>query len=221
MKATFDGACEPFNPGGHMGLGWVVDGIAYHAYIAAESANSNNVAEYLALERVLDAALAAKVKTLTVGGDSQLVVNQLNGEFAVKSQNILPYYTLALDKLATLHSQGCEVAVLWHPRERNQAADAASKAALSENGVTMAQRSPSPGWGTLTEAAKPLGLSAIALGRRLTALGYREGDKATKAAIEAGLAQERFNGFGMTTDWNIKAVAQDNRKTGRNQKDQK
>jgi hypothetical protein len=24
ITAPFDGACQPFNPGGHMGLGWVL-----------------------------------------------------------------------------------------------------------------------------------------------------------------------------------------------------
>ncbi len=51
--ASFDGACEPFNPGGHMGIGWVIDGKGYSDYIPAAHGNTNNVAEYLALTRTV------------------------------------------------------------------------------------------------------------------------------------------------------------------------
>jgi len=49
VTASFDGACEPFNPGGHMGLGWVIGGEPQSKYVSSSGGNSNNVAEYLAL----------------------------------------------------------------------------------------------------------------------------------------------------------------------------
>ncbi|MGA8027950.1 MAG: hypothetical protein WB992_12480, partial [Bryobacteraceae bacterium] len=54
IKASFDGACEPPNRGGHMGLGWVIDGQRHSEYIPASPDNSSNVAEYLALAKILE-----------------------------------------------------------------------------------------------------------------------------------------------------------------------
>ena len=53
LRASFDGACEPHNPGWHMGLGWVVNSEPQSNYIAAAFGNSNNVAEHLALNEIL------------------------------------------------------------------------------------------------------------------------------------------------------------------------
>ena len=50
---TFDGACEPTNPGGIMGLGWTIDGTEYYRKIEAHPDNTNNKAEYLALVALL------------------------------------------------------------------------------------------------------------------------------------------------------------------------
>jgi len=59
--------------------------------------------------------------------------------------------------------------VSWHPREKNEQADAESKAALAENGmVAITQRKPSHGGtATLGDIAKPLGMSAVAFGKCL------------------------------------------------------
>jgi len=35
VVASFDGACEPYNPGGHMGLGWVINGEPQSKYVSA------------------------------------------------------------------------------------------------------------------------------------------------------------------------------------------
>jgi hypothetical protein len=45
ITASFDGACEPCNPGGHVGLGWVIDGAPHHEYVPAAYGNTNIVAE--------------------------------------------------------------------------------------------------------------------------------------------------------------------------------
>jgi ribonuclease HI len=70
ISASFDGACEPSNPGGHMGLGWVIDGAPCREYIPAAYQNTNDVAEYLALSKVLEHAIQAGATTLMVTGDS-------------------------------------------------------------------------------------------------------------------------------------------------------
>jgi len=81
LRCTFDGACEPFNPGGAMGLGWTIGGQGHHAYVPKDYKNTNNVAEYLALDRLLDALLAMEgIESVVVSGNNDLVINQLSGE---------------------------------------------------------------------------------------------------------------------------------------------
>jgi ribonuclease HI len=58
IKASFDGACQPFNPGGHIGPGWVIGKKDYHEFVAARADNSNNVAEYMALNHLLEEVAA-------------------------------------------------------------------------------------------------------------------------------------------------------------------
>jgi ribonuclease HI len=141
VSATFDGACEPYNPSSSMGLGWVIDGEAHHRYIAAASANTNNVAEYLALIEILKHAIEhEEITDLRISGDSQLVVKQLNGEYAVRSENIIDHYSSAQEMIKILYDRGCTVTITWHPREENVVADAASIAALAGNGVKPANR---------------------------------------------------------------------------------
>lgn len=145
ISATFDGACEPFNPGGHMGLGWVINGDSHHRYIAADSANTNNVAEYLALIEILQYAIKhEEITDLSIAGDSQLVCCQLSGEYAVRSASIYAHFQAALEMLNILRKRGCRVSINWHPRECNEAADAASKLALTEHGIKPAVRRAKP-----------------------------------------------------------------------------
>jgi ribonuclease HI len=141
VTASFDGACEPRNPGGHTGLGWVIDGQSHHRYIPAEPANTNNVAEYLALIEILKHAIEREnITSLRITGDSQLVVNQLGGEYAVRSANLIDHFASAREMIKILRDRGCAVNIAWHPREANTMADAASITALIENGVQPADR---------------------------------------------------------------------------------
>jgi ribonuclease HI len=207
VKCTFDGACQPFNPGGAMGLGWTIGGQGHHAFLPKDYSNTNNVAEYLALHNVLDALMAMEgITSAVVSGDSELVVNQVSGEYAVKSSNLYPLWKQAGEKLGRLRQKGVSVMVTWHPRERNEQADAESKSALAENGVvTIGQRKPDHGWTPrLGDMAKPLGLSAVPFGKCLDEVGLRkDGGHPTDKAIAEGYATERFNGFGFVTDWNM------------------
>lgn len=209
MKATFDGACEPRNPGGAMGLGWTIDSVGYHAFAPPNPDNTNNVAEYLALEKVLNHALAdVSVATLDIWGDSQLVCCQLSGEYAVRSATLYAYWQRAQAKIRQLEGRGCKVSVTWHPRESNEQADAESKTALAENGIEPMRRVPQAGFGTLSKVGGRCGKSAVMVGRALRALGYRdERGLATQRAQDEGLASMRDNGFGSVTDWHIECTA--------------
>ena len=54
-----------------MGLGWVVGENEYHEYVKARKVNSNNVAEYMALIRLLETVAAfPKPGDLRISGDS-------------------------------------------------------------------------------------------------------------------------------------------------------
>ena len=58
IKGYFDGACEPINPYGNMGIGAILlkdnETIFSHSeFVPASKSNSNNVAEYMALEKIL------------------------------------------------------------------------------------------------------------------------------------------------------------------------
>jgi ribonuclease HI len=141
VVASFDGACEPHNPGGHMGMGWVIDGQSHHRYIPAASGNTNNVAEYLALIEILKHAIEREsIPNLRITGDSQLVINQLNGAYAVRSAKLIDHFSSAREMVKILRDRGCSVSITWHPRHLNAVADAASITALIENGVQPVDR---------------------------------------------------------------------------------
>ena len=89
VKASFDGACEPWNPGGHMGLGWVIDGTKHYEYVESGPGNTNNVAEYRALIRLLEAMISEKTPgNLIIIGDSKLVVNQVAGDWICNGHRV-------------------------------------------------------------------------------------------------------------------------------------
>lgn len=210
ITCTFDGACEPYNPGGAMGLGWTVDGVGGHRFIPEALENSNNIAEYLALEALLDELLVADgSEEVLISGDSQLVISQLNGDYAVRSERLYPHYSRIAGKLAGLRAKGMEVFVSWHPRERNEQADRESKLALSENGIEPAFRQPREGFGNLGEIGERCGKSAVMVGRCLSFLGYRDmaGRVTDKALVDDAIADRRFDGFGLRVDWDIEKAA--------------
>lgn len=208
IMAFFDGACEPINPGGHMGLGWVIDGTKYCDHVAAQAHNSNNVAEYSALIRLLEAVSTRSPATLRIAGDSQLVVNQITGEWAMHSRNLATLCQDATHLIDKLRSSGWTVSLEWVPREENLLADEASKRALKDHGVEAASRTPTPGFvSRLGDLGAPRGLSAIMVGKLLVELGLRGADKRpTESAFRLGYVRERFDGYSLVSDWNEQMV---------------
>ena len=61
---------------------------------------TNNEAEYTALVKALEAALQFGAEKIMVFGDSELLVKQINGQYRVKSEKILPLYEQATGFLA-------------------------------------------------------------------------------------------------------------------------
>jgi len=183
---TFDGACAG-NPGGAMGLGWTVDGRPGRAFVPAGPRNTNNVAEYLALAAALD-EVPEDATHVEIGGDSQLVVSQLTGEYAVKSPSLRPYWEAVCAKLDALRVRGVRLVLVWHPREHNAAADEQSHLALAENGIRLVPHEPPEGFSTLADAGRICGKSAVMVGRCLAFLGYRDGGGCTPKAEAEGIA---------------------------------
>lgn len=140
----FDGCTEPVNPGGTMGLGAIVkvDGetkMLHADFIAANPGNTNNIAEYLALEKCIDFLLAEKLDAdeIVIHGDSQLAIKQMTGEYGMNSGAYIPYAKRCLTKLASFRKPPKFV---WIPREQNTEADNLSKKYLLENNIPIAKR---------------------------------------------------------------------------------
>lgn len=191
-----------------MGLGWVIEGMPYHRYLDAATKNSNNVAEYLAFIEVLRwAEVQPEPAELQISGDSQLVIMQMIGEYAVKSANLIPLYREAKERITNLRNAGWRLTVDWVRRERNADADAGSKLALKEHGIQPARRDPDSGWTTrLGDIAEHLGISAVVLGKLMAATGLRDKQQPTPVAVNLGIAQQRFNGYGISIDWHEQGV---------------
>jgi len=55
--------------------------------------NTNNVAEWTALLRIMEKALELGFTELEVNMDSELVVKQMHGEYRVKHEGLIPLFT--------------------------------------------------------------------------------------------------------------------------------
>lgn len=86
---------------------------------------SNNFAEYMALIFSLVEALGLGEKEVQVYSDSNLVCEQVAGNFKVKNNNILPLFTLA----KSLISQMTKFRISHIDREKNKEADKLAKEA--------------------------------------------------------------------------------------------
>jgi ribonuclease HI len=90
--------------------------------------STNNVAEYMGLILGLRRAKAMGIKELEVLSDSELLVKQLQGEYAVKADHLVP-----LHAEATALLRGFPWIQVRHiPREDNVQADAMSNRAIDE-----------------------------------------------------------------------------------------
>ncbi len=94
-RLNFDG-CSKGNPG-KAGIGAVLYCGENELWSSKQyiGNRTNNEAEYLALIFGLKAAISRSIDELLVCGDSMLVINQMNGSFKVKNQNLLELYNYA------------------------------------------------------------------------------------------------------------------------------
>lgn len=87
---------------------------------------TNNVAEYTALVRALEAAADLGLQRINVFSDSELLVKQMNGEYRVKHPDLLPLYQDARELVKEFES----VSISHVRREQNKRADALCNEAL-------------------------------------------------------------------------------------------
>lgn len=139
ITCYFDGACEPKNPGGNMGIGAyiMVDKervYEYSNHIPASRDNSNNVAEYLALEKVLEflQTNSFRDEVIFIKGDSNLVVQQMAGNWRIK-QGRYKETALRCQRLAIEIRTRHKLIFKWIPREENKEADLLSKNTLKKH----------------------------------------------------------------------------------------
>ena len=125
-----DGASRG-NPG-RASIGFVLSDpegreVEVHAAVLGD-AITNNVAEYTALVRGLDAALAHGVRWLVVRLDSELVVRQVRGEYRVRHAGLQPLHAAVRARAARFERFRIEHV----PRAANKRADALANAALDD-----------------------------------------------------------------------------------------
>lgn len=129
-----DGACTS-NPG-EMGIGAFIrsDQKIIEFITQKLDKGSNNEAEYWAVYYALVAAKKRAATNVTVRSDSQLIVNQLNGDYKVKSESLFKIH----DKIKRMVQDHFEkVEFVWVPREQNKFADALASHAIGMNNAIV------------------------------------------------------------------------------------
>jgi ribonuclease HI len=129
-ECYFDGACEPYNPGGSLGGGIYIkagDKEFFDSfYLPSDPENTNNIAEYMAFIRVVELLKDADDCKIDIYGDSNLVVCQMNRRWKIKDGAYKPYALRALMKISQLRQRNT-INLKWIPRELNEIADTLSK----------------------------------------------------------------------------------------------
>jgi len=125
-RAWFDGSARP-NPG-RCGIGAVLEGPGSVRVAISHDAGYGNSseAEYLALIAVLDAAVAHGAHDVLVVGDSQVVIDDVNGPASASAPSLRDYRTRACALLTHLP----QAQLRWIPRHKNSEADALSQRAV-------------------------------------------------------------------------------------------
>ncbi|XP_074277349.1 uncharacterized protein LOC141600985 [Silene latifolia] len=128
----FDGAARQDGDGAGAGVVFVTpqNHLMPYAFTLTQLC-TNNMAEYQALILGLQMAIEIGVRDMDIYGDSELVVNQVLGEYEVKKEDLIPYHQRALQLLNQLD----DIHVGHVPRSANKLADA-----LANLAATLAQR---------------------------------------------------------------------------------
>ena len=133
----FDGLIEPANPGGCGAWGYALwlgtkQRIEEFGSLGNPPWMTNNYIEYcalgFALKKMIELQLP-EIKSLTILGDSQLVINHLNDVWQTKSESLLPLKNKCIEYLDSLK---VDWIARWIPRDINQLADELSRKGYAE-----------------------------------------------------------------------------------------
>ena len=132
ITAYFDGGARG-NPGP---AGWGAYIVGDNGEVLAELSGAlgiatNNIAEYHGLIAALQWAVDHDVTALAVKGDSQLLIEQMRGNYKVKNEGLKPLYL----KARLLVMQIGNVMFEHVRREQNKDADRLSNAGMDANSV--------------------------------------------------------------------------------------
>ena len=125
---------------------------------------TNNVAEYTALVKALEAAKRIGAEQLMVFSDSELLVRQINGRYKVKSEQIRPFFRQAVDLLGEFENWK----VRHITREKNKEADELVNQALNLERDVENKREPA------TRNEKPIRLGVLISGGGTTLMNILE-----------------------------------------------
>ena len=89
---------------------------------------TNNIAEYKALSRGLEAALDMGITEISCMLDSELVVKQIKGEYKVKNEGIIPIHSMIMPLIKRFQS----FEIQHIRRELNKKADALANKAMDQ-----------------------------------------------------------------------------------------
>lgn len=128
-----DGASKG-NPG-HAGIGIRIESeqelIKEHCEYIGQA--TNNIAEYQALLKGLELASELNANQVKIVSDSELVVRQMNGQYKVKNQTLLPLY-----QEAQTHSRKFELFQIEHvPRTQNKDADRLANLGIAQKDADL------------------------------------------------------------------------------------
>lgn len=133
LEVYFDGSCGPGNPGGTAAYGFVVYDEhralihAGHGRVVSGPEASNNVGEYGGLLNAMKfIAEHYPDKQVMFNGDSELVINQMNGRSKARKGLYLSYYQEAA-ALAAPYIEKRQWRFQWIPRDMNSEADELSQ----------------------------------------------------------------------------------------------
>jgi len=134
VEVHFDGACQTVRGQRTAGYGFTVEGggLVHEEFGLAvppgHERATNNVAEYVGAIRALEWIATTPYRgPIVVVGDSELVVRQMTGEYAVRAEHLNPYH----ERLAQLVRLFASAEFRSIPREENVRADALSKQGIA------------------------------------------------------------------------------------------
>jgi len=130
LEIFTDGGCSG-NPG-EAAIGVVIkEGIKNVKTLSrAIGQGTNNIAEYTALIVALQEALILRADDVSVKSDSELMVKQVSGAYAVKHENIKPLFAQVKHLITGFKS----FQIAHVPREQNSEADALVRQVLKKAG---------------------------------------------------------------------------------------